>query len=214
MQTFSIRESLKFGWDTFMKRPWFIIGAVVVAVIFSISFSYQSESAQEMKGMVPFLLPLNLVYAAISVAVEILFLRFLLLAHDSVTTMKYTDVLPARPYWKYIGGKIAASIIVIVGFILLIVPGVIASVALLFAPYLIVDRKMWPIEAMKESARITRGHRWKLLGLVLVIAGLNILGVLALFVGLLVTIPVSMLALVHVYRTLEHKASEVVPAKV
>jgi uncharacterized membrane protein len=42
---------------------------------------------------------------------------------------------------------------------------------------------------------------------------LNIVGVLLLLVGLLVTVPVTILATAHAYRALEHAASEVVPLR-
>jgi len=91
------------------------------------------------------------------------------------------------------------------------VPGIILALAFIFSSYLIVDKGKGPIEAMKESWRITKGHWWKLFLLVLAIIGLNILGFILLLVGLLVTIPVSMIALSHAYRTFEHGASEMAP---
>ena len=212
MGKLSVSKCVRFGWETFKKRPWFIIGAVIIMFIFSLSFSYKTDSLEELKAAAPFMVLVGLISTALSIAVEILFTRFLLKAHDSVGTMAYMDTLPARPFWKYVGGKLAVAVVVIIGLILLIVPGIIALVALLFTPYLIVDRKLWPIEAMKESARITKGHRWQIFGLVLVLFGLNILGALALVIGLLVTVPISMLAIVHAYRFLEHKANELAPA--
>jgi uncharacterized membrane protein len=55
---------------------------------------------------------------------------------------------------------------------------------------------------MKESHRITRGHKWNLLGLLLMFFLVNLLGVLAFVVGLLVTVPVTVLAFAHAYRVL------------
>ncbi|OGG58142.1 hypothetical protein A2853_01340 [Candidatus Kaiserbacteria bacterium RIFCSPHIGHO2_01_FULL_55_17] len=209
MNEFSVGACIRFGWETFKKRPWFVIGAVIISGLFSVSYSYKTSSIQEIQTITPFLFLIGLAYAAVSIAISILITRFQLKAHDSVETLKYLDTLPARPYWKFIGGKIAVGIVVAVGFILLIVPGIIAALAFIFTPYLIVERKLWPIEAMKESARITKGHRWQLFLLSLALIGLNILGALALFVGLLVSIPVSMLAMVHAYRILEKHAGVV-----
>lgn len=208
---FSISECVRFGWETFKKRPWFIIGAVLIMGLFSVSFSFESGSAEGLKAVTPFVILAGIIFTTISLAVELLFTRFMLKVHDSVETMKYLDALPARPFWKYVGGKLAVGLVVTIGLILLIVPGIIAVLMFLFTPYLIVDKKLWPIEAMKESARITKGHRWQLLGFVLVLTLLNIAGALLLFVGLLVSVPVSVLAVVHAYRALERKAGEIVP---
>lgn len=91
---------------------------------------------------------------------------------------------------------------VAVGFVLLIVPGVVVALTFMFTTFIVIDRALGPIEAMKESRRITHGHKWTLLGFSLMLVLINLLGILALVVGLLVTIPVSSLALVYAYRQL------------
>jgi uncharacterized membrane protein len=68
------------------------------------------------------------------------------------------------------------------GFMLLVVPGVISACRLAFVRYLVVDRKMDPVTAVKESWRMTRGHAGSifLMGLLCVpifIAGLICFGV-------------------------------------
>ncbi len=72
----------------------------------------------------------------------------------------------------------------------------------MFTTFIVIDRELGPIEAMKESMRIARGHRWPLLGLIVLLALIVLVGVLALFVGLLVAMPVTTLAFVHAYRVL------------
>jgi len=202
-KSISIKDSISFGWKTFKKRPWFVIGAVIIMLVFSISFSYKSDSFNGILPILPLVIFFGIALGAIRIAVELLFTRFLLIAHDNVETMEYMDTLPARPFWKYVGGKFAVAIVVLLGLILLVVPGIVAAVALIFVPYLIVDKKLGPIDAIKESWRITKGHKWQLFLLMLVLGLINIAGALALLVGLLVSIPVSMLAMVHVYRALE-----------
>jgi uncharacterized membrane protein len=66
----------------------------------------------------------------------------------------------------------------------------------------VIDRDLGPIKAMKESKGITRGNKWPLLGFLLLLTLINLLGLIVLVVGLLVSIPISWLALVHAYRTL------------
>lgn len=211
MNTITASECVKFGWEVFKKRPWFILGAMIIMWIVTNAPSYLfgPEESAPMSGYA-FLFTVAIV--ALGLAVEIVMTRFWLKAHDTVESMKYEDAFPPRPFWKYVGAKIATAIVIIIGLILLIVPGIIAMLMFVFTPYLVVERKMWPIEAMKESARITKGHRMNLFVLMLMLLGLNIVGALFLLIGLLVTIPISMLAVAHAYRTLEHKANEVAPA--
>jgi uncharacterized membrane protein len=93
-----------------------------------------------------------------------------------------------------------------VGFILLIVPGIIFALMFMFTTFIVIDREFGPIDSMKESRRLTYGHKRKLLGLSLLLVLINLLGLAALFVGLFVTVPISSLALTHAYRVLGGKA--------
>jgi uncharacterized membrane protein len=85
-------------------------------------------------------------------------------------------------YWNAVLAGLLVLVIVIIGLVLLIVPGIIFACKLAFTPYLVVDRKMGVIEAVKESWRMTGGHTWKvfligLLGIPIMIAGAICLGV-------------------------------------
>lgn len=55
------------------------------------------------------------------------------------------------------------------------------------------------IESLRASAKLTRGIKWRLVLFGLAVLALNLLGLLALVVGLLVSVPVSMFAFTHVY---------------
>jgi uncharacterized membrane protein len=107
--------------------------------------------------------------------------------------------------------KIASGILVIVGLILFIIPGIIAILALMFSNYLIVDKGLSFVEAMKKSYRITRPHWMQLFLFLIILVVFNVAGALLLFIGLLISVPVSMLAMAHAYRKLEHGVGELVP---
>jgi len=63
-------------------------------------------------------------------------------------------------------------------------------------------------ESLKRSADITRGNRWNLFGLGVVLLLINIVGALLCFVGLLFTLGISILAWAYAYRTLSGEAVE------
>ena len=209
MNTFSIGDNVRFGWGTFKKRSWFFIGALLLYIV---AVSIVSAVLGELGKIGP---AIAFVSALGSWIVQTLasmgLIAFLLKAHDNPESVSFMDFWHPQTLLNYLGASILVGILVFVGFVLLIVPGVIAMLMLIFTLYLVIDRNMGPIVAMKESARITKGYRMKLLGLVLTMVGLNIVGLLCLVVGLLVSMPVSMLALVHAYRTLEHHANEMAP---
>lgn len=94
------------------------------------------------------------------------------------------------------------STIVSVGMVLLIVPGIIFGLKFLFAPLLAIDKGLGPIDALKQSSAMTDGVKWDLIGFYHVIGLVIAIGVAALFVGVLVALPTSALAMIYVYRKL------------
>lgn len=101
-------------------------------------------------------------------------------------------------------GQILFALMLVVGFLLLIVPGV--YLALRFGQYqnAIVDKKMGVFEAFSYSARITRDTKLPLLGLFILIFLINIAGAIALLVGLIFTVPLTTAAGLVAYRWMQH----------
>lgn len=210
MHPFSIKESILFGWETFKKRPMMLVGGFAIAFIVSAVASSLLDPGNDAPLTLTTVL-MGLASFVIGLFVELGLVTFSVKAHDAVEQVTVRDLWNPAPFWRYLAGQILVGAAVIVGLILLIVPGVILALGLLFSSYLIVDKGKGPIEAIKESWRITKGHKWQLFLFVLAVAGLNVIGFLLLLVGLLITVPVTMLAMVHAYRTLEHAASEITP---
>ncbi len=212
MNEFSIGECVRFGWDTFKKRAWFFVGVTLVIVLISGVASQMTslpENVQTMQGGVMVAAIAALVIGIVAgICIKMGTIVFLLKAHDNVESAQISDLWAPHPFWKYVITGIATGVIVLVGLILLIVPGIIWALRFMFASYIVMDKGMNAQGALKESWRMTKGSTWKLLGLVLVIAGLNIVGALCLIVGLLVSIPVSSLAFIRAYRTLQKKAGD------
>jgi len=206
---------LRFGWETFKKRPAFFIGIFVL--IWVIGAVGSELGAHVNNAQTPSILVLALAGVFINIVVGVLLkmgtISFVLAAHDAPESATVRDLWEPDMFWNYLGAMILTGIIVVVGLILVIVPGIIWALRYVFVPYLVIDRGLAPLAALRESSRITYGHKWQLLGLFLALIVLNIVGAIALLVGLLVTIPLSSFALAHAYRTLEHGANEIAPAQ-
>ena len=87
----------------------------------------------------------------------------------------YLNIILAHLIWVAIVG---------IGFVFLIVPGIILACRLAFIPYLVMDKNMEPVAAVEKSWEMTRGHGWKIFGMALLAILLVILGLLCLFVGI------------------------------
>ena len=206
MNNFSAGDCIRFGWETFKKRPWFFVGVtllvgILTAVGSGIGNAFGDQGVGAGLG--------NLINFAISTLIGLGTTTFYLRAHDAPDSVESSALWNPGPFWRYLGATLLFGLFFIVGLILLVVPGIIVALMLMFTCYIVVDRNMGPIEALKESKRITKGHLGQLFGFFLLFLLINILGAVALVVGLLVSVPVTMLAMVHAYRTLAQSGTSV-----
>ncbi len=117
----------------------------------------------------------------------------------------YKDILPStRVVVVYTAASLLAAVVIVVGLILLIVPGIYLLLRYSMVRFSAVDGN-GILESLRKSALMTQGVKWHLLGFLLVILVLNIIGLLLFFVGLLVSIPVTMLAYADIYQKLQSR---------
>lgn len=102
----------------------------------------------------------------------------------------------------YGNAEVFALILFPVLFLVGLMIGTLLFSPILLSPFIVVDTTMGPIAALKESLRITKGSRFAFLGFIGRLVLLNCLGLLLAGLGLLITLPVSVLAVVHAYRML------------
>lgn len=85
-------------------------------------------------------------------------------------------------------------------FILVAIPAIFITIRLCFVTCFIVDQESGSSESISQSWTITQGHFWFILLLFLVMLGINIVGAMLLFVGLLFSVPFSSIILIIAYR--------------
>jgi hypothetical protein len=92
------------------------------------------------------------------------------------------------------------GVLTTLGFICLILPGIYLLVAWFFTLPLVIDKQLdfWP--AMRLSRQTISKHWWKFLGFLLVLALVNLAGIMACCVGFFVTFPLSLAALMYAYE--------------
>lgn len=92
-----------------------------------------------------------------------------------------------RNYWNVVLAAFLCSLIVVVGILFLIVPGIILACKLAFVPYLVMDKKIDAIDAIKESWSLTDGYAWKIFLMVLLVLPIIIGGLLCLIFGVIIS---------------------------
>jgi len=115
-------------------------------------------------------------------------------------------------FWAFTDGNrllqlilltLIAAIAIAVGFICLVIPGVYLSVAMFLAFPYFVTKNQDAVESIKASLRMTKNHWWQMLGLLILVALLNLAGALCFGIGVLLSIPMSMLILVEACQVLD-----------
>jgi uncharacterized membrane protein len=197
---FSKGEAIRFGWNTMKNNLGFFIGLLIVAGLITIIPTFLQLATQ---GDAP---GLSFIFAIISgvlqLIIEMGMIKIALKFADN-TKAEFGDLFSCLPlFFKYLASSVLYGLITLGGLILLIIPGIIWGIKFYFFGYSIVDQGAGPIEALKRSSAITMGAKWDLFLFGLLIIGINILGLLALVIGLFATIPTSMVAIAFVYRKL------------
>ena len=105
-----------------------------------------------------------------------------------------------KNYINVVLANLLAGAIIIIGLVLLIVPGIIFACKLAFVPYLVVDRKMEAIEAVKGSWRMTGGHSWKVFFIGVLAVLLSIAGLICFGIGIIFAIMWIRLAFASLYH--------------
>ena len=106
-----------------------------------------------------------------------------------------TDAIP---------GLVLSSLLVglatLLGYFCLIVPGVVLSGLFMFALPLVVDRRLSAVDALERSFQALKSQWLMAAAFHLVLALVSVLGIIACFVGLLLTIPIYPLGVAVLYR--------------
>lgn len=199
--SFSIGEAFGFGWSKTKSNLIFLIGLVLIIGVIN-AFPGVVVSAGG-KDAVALAFVVRIIGWVLQMIVTLGSLAVMLALVDGKKP-SYEDLWTnVSKVLNYIVAGILYGVIVVVGLILLIIPGIYFGLKFMFYGYAIVDKGMGPIEALKYSGKLTSGVKWKLILLHFASFGVALLGVIALVVGLLVAIPVIMLAQAYVYRTLQ-----------
>ena len=206
---FSSSEAVGFGWKTVTSNFGFFITLMLILLGVNIVLGFISNVS-----FIKDSFPTSIIFSLISwVISSILTLGYTKIYLDFVRVGK-SDLKELfnnhEQLFNYIAATVLYSLIVLGGFLLLIVPGIIWSIKYGLYTTAIVDKKFGPVEALKYSGQITKGEKWNLFGFGMLCLGVNILGLLCLGVGLFVTIPATLLAGIYVYNKLASGASEVV----
>lgn len=97
-----------------------------------------------------------------------------------------------------------STLLGMIGFFLCLIPGIYLAVAWIFSKALVIDKNLEFWDAMEVSRRVVNRNWFAVFGLVLLSGLLASMGIIALGIGLLVTLPLFNLSLMQAYEDIFH----------
>jgi len=200
MEKFSKKEAISFGWKIMKENLRFFIFLLIVTSLIELPPLIISILVEKERPILSF--GIDLIGLVLSWIIWLGLIKISLNFCDNLKS-KISDLFSQyRLFFRYLFATILFGVIVLLGTILLIIPGFYLAIRLQFYDYFIVDKRARIIESLKKSWRITQGNVWGLFIFGLLLVGINLLGALSLLVGLFATVPTTMVAFAFVYRKL------------
>jgi len=188
------------GWDRMWNYFLELLLVIVVMVVAAVPLTWMSIT-DEVGTYQGFLLEFfALVYWIMLFDPLEYGLAYVFLKASRSEKLDTKDMLaPFRNYFNAVLANLLVTIVIGIGIVFLIVPGIVLACKLAFVPYLVVDRKLDAIEAFKESWRMTGGHALEIFLIGLLAIPICIAGIILLGVGLIVSTMWIGLAFASIY---------------
>ena len=213
---FTIGNVLNLGWKLFIKNGFvflglcigygiidFIISSFFDAEIDSVALT-QAESLEEISQIV--LNGINsqfyvsiLISMILAACFSVVFVKVMLDAVDENELKFYFNL---KKVVNSFFANLLYILIIFIGMIAFILPGIYFALRFQFYDYFIVDKDCNAIDSLKESWRITNNQSLSLLGLFSIFIGICILGLLAFIVGIFAAVPLCFVMQMIAYRLL------------
>ena len=238
VETFPMGEALKFGWGAMKRNISFFIIILIVGLIIYVVPEFLTKKLGKEAPLIALVIVLAawVVQAVVSLGYTQISLKLC-----DENKPEIGDVFSAYPYFlKFVISSllyaglyfltfIPSVVVLLIGHYLKNTANPLSSIFMIagfattfflmmyvvtifwFYIFIIVDKNAGPVEALKKSAAMTKGYRFKIFLFFLAVAGVNIVGFLALVIGLFASIPTTMVASAYLYRKLDLSADSQAP---
>ncbi|MFT6996850.1 MAG: hypothetical protein ACJAQ4_000595 [Cryomorphaceae bacterium] len=186
--SFELEKYFSEGWNLFRKEPgpFVLYGLVAGLILASLNFlpEYLGEIASYLLGPA--------LTAGLFIGARKL---------DQEGTLEFNDFFKGFDYIVQLFlVSLISGILISIGIVLLILPGIWLAVGVSLAVPLIVFTRLDFWESIKTSVKLVTKKWFHFFALIILLGIFNIIGVLFLVVGLLITFPVSYCILYAVYK--------------
>lgn len=218
-----ISQAISYGWQKARLWVWAFVPALLLQSILSNAVTWHEEAGHQSlhlwwRNLGPQTAGIIVAATVLGMLISIVSLWVQMgVTSASVKAARGEDIAMGDFFltWdnvgRYVAGALLCGLMVGLGMVLLIVPGVILALRYSMFGYYIVTQDAGPVEALRMSAAATEGHKGELFGLALRSLGVIILGALCLGVGLLWALPTVDIAWGSAFLELSGQQLEAVP---
>ncbi|MDR3142147.1 MAG: glycerophosphoryl diester phosphodiesterase membrane domain-containing protein [Tannerellaceae bacterium] len=196
---FTISEVLSASWAALKSQIWILVGLFIGYMILSFVFGLLLSPAMT---SIALSLIANLIFYVIAIVFTLGYTKNLFQTLDGEEPQFSAYGQQARKIGTYFVAGLLYCILVFIGTLLLIIPGIYIALRLQFFVQLIVEEDAGIIESLQKSWNITKGQALPLFLLALVMMGICIVGFILLGVGIFVAAPLISLMCCCVFRKL------------
>ncbi|GGG18432.1 hypothetical protein GCM10007304_35500 [Rhodococcoides trifolii] len=202
--TLTVGNALSYGWNKFKANAGVWVGIMLVAAVISAVVSYLtggfSSNTDDLAATFSILNILGtLASAVVSYLLNAAFVRGALHETDGnkpsfAAFFQFSNVLAV------VLSSVLVGLLTGIGFVLLIIPGIVVIFLTWWTLQFVLDHDLGPIGAIKASAKAISSNFGTLFVLALACVGINIVGAIPIGLGLLITVPVTIIAGTFAYR--------------
>jgi uncharacterized membrane protein len=182
----TISDTFGHGWETLKKYFPEMLLILCLLILFSLPMGLVNAFADQKSFGYIFFTIFNIAYGLIILAPLSYGANWLYLRAVRGEPFKVQEIFDAyRQTLQIILARVLVSMVVGIGIVMLIVPGIIFACRLSMVSYLIMERKLEAVEAVRTSWEMTRGHSWTIFGFGIVSIFVVLGGLILLIVGII-----------------------------
>lgn len=195
--TFTISEVVKTSWGYLKEQIWVLVGLFIgYSILVGILSMFASPTSITASLIV------NLIVMVIGIVFMLGYYKNLFQTLDGIEPQFSAYGQQAGKFFTYFVASLIYGIIVMIGTVLLIIPGIYMALRLQFFICFIVEEDAGIVDSLKKSWAITDGQVVPLLILALAMIGICIVGFLLLGIGIFVAAPLIYMMSCYVFRIL------------
>jgi hypothetical protein len=185
----SIGGSFSFGWKKMFDKFLYLLIIIFISGIVQGPFQSTFKAESFHIWMIP-VISFGLAWGFLLVPVIKYGERYLFLKamRDEEFDIKELFAGFSGQYLNIILANLIVFALVALGFIMLIIPGIIVACRLAFVPFIMMDQKLEPMHAIEKSWQMTKGHGWEIFFMAILSFFIFIGGILCLIVGIFISI--------------------------